>query len=132
MDIANCAVAQLNYWNANPGLHSALIAKYCDNTGACMNGEWCAGFASYVLRLSGHGVGSHYLAYDFEKLPSQFTFQSKPALGAVQVTSGSGSGHVQIVVNTNPLTFVSGNAGGGREIKTTGWSGSLFGYAVRK
>jgi hypothetical protein len=128
--IANCALYQLDYWNNNPSRHAALIDTYCGGESDCENGEWCAGFVSYVYKESGYSFGSVLKAFNlgYQASLKGFTFKSTPSVGAIAISTGGGNlGHAQIVYSTSGPTFISGNYGN-IVIKTTDRSGTIFGY----
>ncbi len=105
-------------WQGNHVSQNTLMSLYTDGS---PHEEWCADFISYVFKAAGFKFTKGTSGWD-EKASSLIVDMNgvhrdaaghKPQLGDVVYLQGSDypAGHVEIVVNTKPLTFIYGNSG---------------------
>jgi hypothetical protein len=103
---------------------------------------WCADFTSYVYMNAGYPFKAKagYFTrngWDWPSAASQehlpgFTYHRagsgyKPTIGDIAEFNYVG-GHVEIVVNTSPLTFIYGDTSSGGMARDTYASGHVLGY----
>jgi hypothetical protein len=141
--VASEANRQWCIWNGGKNAngrtvsHAQLLSWYTDGHPEF----WCADFVSYVYKAAGFpfkGSNTYYTrngwdwpnAYSLEHVPG-FTYHRvgtvRPQVGDIAEFNYSG-GHVEIVVDTSPLTFVYGDNGNGGMSKNTYDNGSVLGW----
>jgi len=145
--VASEAERQLCIWNGGRDAYGQSISHRTQLswiTDGNVGESWCADFVSYVYKNVGRPFGSSSKygtrngwdwpsAVSLEHLPG-FTYHTvssgyKPKVGDIAEFNFPG-GHVEIVVATNPLTFVYGNTSSGGMAKDNFTGGDVLGYVT--